>query len=88
MSQELTPEEIVERIARCDRPIEFATSAGRAFTIIAQLQLALRHPENVGESSVVALEIIENLTMAIAEVTETPEVATLVQAGFNPTFDR
>lgn len=83
----MTPQEIIDRVARSQELIEFATSPGRAFILIAQLQLALRHPENRGPSAEFARQIITNLAMAIAQQTETPEFAGMVAQGYHPEFD-
>lgn len=83
----MAPNEAINRVARSQEIIEFATTPGRAFLLIAQLQLALRHPENHGTSAEFARQIIGNLADAIARVTKTPEVILLVAQGYHPEFD-
>ncbi|MBE9157868.1 hypothetical protein IQ265_13690 [Nodosilinea sp. LEGE 06152] len=83
----MTPQEIIDRVARSQEVIEFATSPGRAFILIAHLQLALRHPDNHGQSAEFVRQIITNLAMAIAQKTETPELAGMVAQGYHPEFD-
>lgn len=83
----MNPDEIISRIGNSTEIIEFATTPARAFCLIGHLQLALRHPGNTGASTEVARQIIDHLAEAISTVTETPEVKTIVEAGYNPTFD-
>jgi hypothetical protein len=83
----VTPEQIVNKIAASEELIEFATTPARAFMLISYLQLALRHPQNTGESAEFVRQMITNITMTIATVTQTPEFAGLVAMGFDERFD-
>ena len=83
----MTPEEIIHKIGQDNRLIEFATTPARAFMIVSHLQLALRHPDNIGESAELMQEVIRHLADAIAEVTDTPEVLTLIAMGDHQEFD-
>ena len=83
----MTPEEIIDRVARSKELIEFAITPARAFMLISHLQLALRHPENKGPSNEFVRDMIANLATAIATVTDTLEVITLVAQGYHPEFD-
>ncbi|WP_035992546.1 hypothetical protein [Leptolyngbya sp. KIOST-1] len=83
----MTPKEIIDRLVHSEQPIEFYTTPARAFMLIANLQLALRHPENKGLSTELVRDMIANLSTAIATVTEMPEVIVLVAQGYQPEFD-
>lgn len=54
--------------------------------IVAHLQLALRHPQNVGHTSKVIRAIVEGIIEVIAG--DEPDLATLLRMGFDPSFDR
>lgn len=56
-----------------------------AVCIVAQLQLASRHPKNTGPSRDVAEEFARTLQAHIAEVA--PENAAIMEMGWNPDFD-
>lgn len=81
----MTYDEILTKIGTSQIPIEFATTPGRAFILIAQLQLALRCPGNTGESAAIALEIIEGLTNAICF--HIPEARELIEQGSDSAYD-
>lgn len=83
----MTPEEIISQVAQSQEVIEFATTPGRAFILISNLQLALRHPENRGPQTEFVREMIANMAQAIATITETPEVLAVIAAGSHPEFD-
>lgn len=83
----MSPEDIVNRLAESQEKIEFAITPGRAFALIGQLQLALRHPENRGPSTEIVRQMIANMAQAIATVTDTPEVIEIVAMGSHPEFD-
>lgn len=76
---------LLKAIARCDQPIEFVTSVPTAFMLLAQLQLALRHPGNTGMSAEVARDMARNLQAAIA--VHVPEAVALMEEGWHPEFD-
>jgi hypothetical protein len=78
-------DEILLKIGTSRAAIGFATTPARAFILIAQLQLALRHPENDGGSSAIAYEIAEHLADAICH--HIPEARELIEAGWNPEND-
>lgn len=83
----MTPEDIINRVAHSQELIEFATTPGRAFILISNLQLALRHPENHGPQTEFVREMIANMAQAIADKTNTPEVLKVVAMGSHPEFD-
>lgn len=83
----MTPQDIIDKVALSQQPIEFYTTPARAFMLLSNLQLALRHPENKGPSTEFVRDMIANLATAIATVTETPEVIVLVAQGYHPEFD-
>jgi hypothetical protein len=82
-------DEALQMLGNSDERIAFVTTPGKAFVIMAQLQLALRHPDNTGEAATVAREVIEALLDSIcAKVPEVEAaVRNLVEAGWNPDYD-
>lgn len=56
-----------------------------AVCVIAQLQLASRHPKNNGPSRELAEVFARTLQQKIAEVA--PENAAIMEMGWNPDFD-
>lgn len=77
--------EILAKLGNSQNLIEFATTPGRAFILVAQLQLALRHPGNTGEGATVAYQIAQNLAKAICSYV--PEAKELIDQGWNPAYD-
>jgi hypothetical protein len=77
----MNPEEIIHKIGTSEERIEFATTPARVFILIAQLQLALRHPHNTGSSAAIA----HNLSQAICH--HIPEAATLIEMGWHEGYD-
>jgi hypothetical protein len=55
-----------------------------AWTLLGQLQLALRHPMNVGPSAVVARQLIATLKQRVAT---TPALAEVARRGDDRRFD-
>jgi hypothetical protein len=78
-------DEILLKIGTSRAAIGFATTPARAFILISQLQLALRHPENDGGGSAIAREIAEHLTDALCF--HIPEARALIELGWNPDND-
>jgi hypothetical protein len=68
-----------------DIPIHLTLDGLSAFTIIAQIQLALRHPKNRGESANAAREIARHLEEAIASVI--PALGITLEKGWHPEND-
>lgn len=87
MMQPTTPQETITALSQFSEPISFSTSASRAFILISQLQLALRHPDNDGPSSKVTYEFIQNMTTAITTVTGIASLKDLVDMGFEGRLD-
>lgn len=77
--------EILNKIGNSEDVIEFATTPGRAFILVSQLQLALRHPENTSASATIARQMAENLTQALCAYI--PEAKELIDMGWNPAYD-
>lgn len=65
--------------------IQFATTPARAFVLLGNIQLALRHPGNNGESAGIAREIGLNLQKAICAYV--PEVEPLIEMGWDSSYD-
>lgn len=71
-----TPEQVADLLLDWP-PIPLALSPSSAFCLIAQLQLALRHPANVGQSAEVSQEFIHKLRRHLPD-----ELQPLIDAGF------
>lgn len=56
-----------------------------AICIIVQIQLATRHPDNIGPSREVAEKFARQLQERVAA--KVPEVAKLMELGWDPDFD-
>jgi len=78
-------EAILQAIGGSEAVIEFTTTPARAFVLVAQLQLALRHSDNTGEGAKIAIEIAEHLTDAICQ--HVPGSRTLIEQGWHPGYD-
>lgn len=48
------------KLAHCPEIIDMASTPARLYILIAQIQLALRHPDNVGASADICPEDITN----------------------------
>jgi hypothetical protein len=67
-------------------PILLQITADGAFMLLAQLQLALRHPANRGETA----EVIKHLAVELQQriVERVPEVQSVLDAGWHPECDQ
>lgn len=65
--------------------ISFEVDGITAMAILGNLQLALRHHKNTGESSKVAKAFALDLQQSIER--ELPEVGAVLQMGWDPNFD-
>ena len=67
-------------------PILLQMEADGAFLLLAQLQLALRHPANRGETA----EVIKHLAVELQQriVERVPEVQSVLDAGWHPECDQ
>ncbi|NEP17814.1 MAG: hypothetical protein F6J97_13065 [Leptolyngbya sp. SIO4C1] len=81
----MSQKDVWQRLAESEEIIEFATTPARAFMLIAQLQLALRHPQNRGSSAQFAQQMIENLSAAICY--HFPEAKEVIEMGSNAAYD-
>ena len=63
-------------------PLRVELSALEAVSIVGQLQLALRHPANRGETTKIARRFIEQIRRQVPEGLQRN-----IDAGFNPEFD-
>lgn len=79
-----TPEQIAADIASGAYSSTLQLSGFEAFTLIANLQLALRHPGNTGAPAVVARQTIATLTRVFAR---SPGILALIAAGDDPAQD-
>lgn len=81
----MNPEQIIQKIAACSEPIELVTTPARLFILIAQLQLALRHPDNTGSSAEIARDLATNLTEILCIFV--PEAREMIEQGWEPAYD-
>lgn len=81
----MTTDEILHKIGTHPAIVEVATTPARAFMLIAQIQLALRHPHNNGSSAVFAREMADNLTKLVCHYV--PEAADLIAQGWDQAYD-
>lgn len=56
-----------------------------AMCIVSNIQLASRHPGNIGPSSNIAQSIAKEIQKSILEVA--PNLAEVLEKGWNPEFD-
>jgi hypothetical protein len=56
-----------------------------AITIIAELQLALRHPSNKGESATIARQVVDSLIAGLDIAS--PGIGALLRRGDDPAHD-
>jgi hypothetical protein len=80
-----TADEILHKIGTHPAIVEVVTTPARAFMMIAQLQLALRHPYNTGSSAAFAKEMAENLAKVVCHYV--PEAAELIAQGWDESYD-
>ncbi len=78
-------EEFWVKLGNCTEIIEMASTPARLYILIAQIQLALRHPGNTGASAEIAREIVLNMTEAICHYV--PEARESIEMGWNPAYD-
>jgi hypothetical protein len=78
MARELEELQAQHPVIRVDIPIR------EAFSLIAELQIALRHPRNVGQARDVARRLKDGLASAF---TTCPALSRAIQMGDNPHFD-
>lgn len=70
--------------ANKDRVVNLRIKLPKLFMIAAQVQLALRHPSNTGESAEVARRFVTDM---IAEVCPTEAIKKVMTMGFDPQHD-
>ena len=73
------------KLGNCTEIIEMASTPARLYILIAQIQLALRHPNNTGASAQIAREIAFNMTEAVCH--HVPEARETIEQGWNPAYD-
>ena len=68
-----------------NRPLVIKTDLGMASSIISQLQLAMRHPENTG----ITRQTVEKFTRDLIEQIDPDrgDLYELLMMGFNPDYD-
>ena len=79
-------EQDIKAIAEIQKlPVNISTDGLTAFMLIAQLQLALRHPSNTGETADKVREIVVNLQNQLQ--TRSPDIKPILEKGWHPEFD-
>lgn len=78
-------EEFWVKLAYSTDLIEFATTPARAYILISQIQLALRHPQNKGAAAEAARDLALNLTEAVCHFI--PDARESLEQGWNPSCD-
>ncbi len=71
-------------LANDDQKIQIEISKIEAFTLVGQLQLALRHSANVGPGSEIAKQFALKLQAAVAN---TPVLHEVISRGWHKEFD-
>jgi hypothetical protein len=66
-------------------PTQLMTTFGEIYCVIAQLELALRHPENYGDSAHVARTFIQRVTQNMAHYA--PVIKSAMAVASNPSLD-
>lgn len=77
--------EQIGRSLKSAQPLEMYILPFRAYVLVGQLQLALRHPQNTGPGSNIAREIAHNLQERLSEIN--PAIAQSLEHGWNPQLD-
>jgi hypothetical protein len=65
--------------------VNIVTDRTTAICVIANIQLATRHPENVGPSRKIAEEFARELQARL--IIDHPELEDVLEAGWNPAYD-
>ena len=68
-----------------DLPVNFSIDGLTTFMIISQLQLAMRHPGNRGQTSQVVRDIVIDLQNQLQ--TRSPDIKPILDKGWHPEFD-
>jgi hypothetical protein len=75
-----------EEFARLkQQPVILQLGGWEAWALLAQIQLACRHPENNGPTRQVAEQIARQIQAAVAT---TPALAAMAEMGWNPRYDQ
>jgi hypothetical protein len=78
-------DEILLKIATHPKALGLFFTPAKAFMLIAQLQLALRHPDNVGDTALIARQLAEQLAEFVCR--EIPEAREVIDRGWQPCYD-
>ncbi|MGL5809720.1 MAG: hypothetical protein ACRCYQ_07240 [Nocardioides sp.] len=81
----MSKEDFWVKLGNCTEIIDMASTPARLYILISQIQLALRHPNNVGTSAEIAREIALNMTEAVCHYV--PEARESIEQGWNPAYD-
>lgn len=73
------------KLGNCTEIIDMASTPARLYILIANIQLALRHPDNTGASAEIAREIALNMTEAVCH--HVPEARESIEQGWSPAYD-
>ncbi len=75
----------IDRLTATHGFMQMELAFGHVVTLVAQVQLALRHPGNTGESAKDARKVIDAMIAQI-EMSE-PRLAEILRWGFDPSRD-
>lgn len=78
-------EDFWHKLSNCTTTIEMVSTPARLFILIANIQLALRHPDNTGASAEIAKSIAGNMTDAICH--HFPEARATIEQGWHTAYD-
>ena len=80
------PQEYINAVGQLkELPVHLQTDGLTIFMLIAQLQLALRHPGNAGESADKIRELAVDLQNQLT--TRVPDIKPILDRGWHPEFD-
>lgn len=77
--------DFLDAIASHNEPIPIGITPSQLFILIAQLQVAQRHPGNTGDSAIAALEMGKRLAEILYQVV--PEARATIEQGWDQSYD-
>lgn len=78
-------EDFWRKLGNSTKTIEMVSTPARLYILIANIQLALRHPDNTGASAAIAKSIAVNMTDAICH--HFPEARETIEQGWHAAYD-
>lgn len=77
--------ELLEQLNRQHGYFQWQSTFQQLAIVVANLQLALRHPSNTGEAATVARGIVDAMIASVER--SSPRAAEILRMGFNPDYD-